>query len=217
MALNGIVQQISQLAQDHGYLGIAIAMLIQGIIQIVPAYLILPPVGYMAAQGKLDLALVIGAGFAGAMGANIVLYEIGIYMNALTFTDQYDGKNRYVKFAISAYKRSQTWFNRYGSYAVFWCRLIPVLRTMISVVAGIELMDRKKYLIITAAGTFLYTAFLVLSGWILKDGWHIITEIQRPLIKLFLPFALMSLFWWMSVFAAERYSKMARKIKSNDS
>lgn len=183
-------------------------MFLQGIIQIVPAYLILPPVGYMAAKGSLDLPLVIGAGFAGAMGANIVLYQVGRYMNTLTFAEDYEGENKYIRKAINAYKQSKRWFDRFGSYAVFWCRLIPLMRTMISVVAGIELMERRKYLFITAAGTFIYTSFLVLSGWSLKNGWTVVADIQRPLLKLFLPFAIMSLLWWLSVYAAEKYSQL---------
>jgi membrane protein DedA with SNARE-associated domain len=208
MSHDALVAWITRIAEQHGYAGVALAMFFQGIIQVVPAYLVLPPVGYMAAQGKLDLALVIGSGFAGAMAANIILYQIGRYMSTLTFADDYQGENRYSQFAVNAYRRSRVWFDRYGANAVFWCRLVPVLRTMISVVAGVEKMERKPYLIITAAGTFIYTATLVLSGWTLKDGWQIIAEIQRPLIKLFLPFLALSFLWWLSVLAAERYSNL---------
>ncbi len=211
MSHDAVIAWITHIAEQHGYAGVAIAMLMQGIIQIVPAYLVLPPVGYMAAQGKLDLALVIGSGFAGAMAANIILYQIGRYMSALTFADDYQAGNRYSRFAVNAYRRSRIWFDRYGAYAVFWCRLVPVLRTMISVVAGVEKMERKSYLMITAAGTFIYTATLVLSGWTLKDGWRIIAEIQRPLLKLFLPFLALSFLWWLSVYAAERYSDLVNK------
>ena len=99
---------------------------------------------------------------------------------------------------------------------MFWCRLVPVLRTMISVVAGVERMNRKQYLMVTAAGTFLYTASLVLSGWTLKDGWRIIADIQRPLLKLFLPFLALSFLWWISVYAAERYSSLVKSSIYNE-
>lgn len=103
---------ITEIAKQHGYAGVAIAMFLQGIIQIIPAYLILPPMGYMAAQGKLDLTLLIGAGFTGAMGANIVLYQIGRYMSTLTFPQDYEGENRYTRLAVSAYRQSRMWFDQ---------------------------------------------------------------------------------------------------------
>ena len=119
MSHETLVSWIARIAEQNGYIGVAIEMLLQGIIQIVPAYLILPPVGYMAAQGKLDLALVIGSGFTAAMGANIVLYQIGRYMSTLTFADDYEGDNRYSRFALNAYRRSRIWFDRLGPTLCF--------------------------------------------------------------------------------------------------
>ena len=200
-----IVNKTIEIAQHHGYVGLALAMLVQGLIQIVPAYLIMPPAGYLAAQGKLDLGLVIISGFSGGYIACIALYEIGRWMNRLTFTDESLIKGRYLRFCIRTYKRSQEWFDRYGTQAVFWCRFVPLLRTMISVVAGIELMSRRKYLIFTAAGTFLYVALLAVGGYELEGGWRLIGEYQKPIRRVLIPLGIAAFFWWLSIYAAERF------------
>ena len=210
------VEVIQLLVKDYGYIGIALAMFMQGIIQLIPAYLIMPLAGYFASAGKLDIGLVILSGTLGAYLANIALYEIGYAMGRTTFSDYSIMQGRYLTFAKRAYRKSQEWFDAYGTAAVFWCRFIPLLRTMISVVAGIEMMDRRKHHLTAAAGTFLYTAFLALSGWTLKNGWHKVGIYLKPIGQFMLPFGIMALLWWLTILAAERYVKMTSANDGND-
>ena len=180
-------------------------MLLQGIAQLIPAYLIMPLAGYLASAGKLDISLVIISGTLGAYAANIILYEFGRRMGEIAFSDPTLMQGSYLVFARKTYRKSQRWFEHHGSKAVFWCRFIPLLRTMISVVAGVEKMNRRKYHSMTLLGTFFYTALLALSGWTLKNGWHKVGEYLKPIGELMLPFGIMALLWWLSVVAAEKY------------
>ena len=187
---------INQLIENFGYLGIFLAMFIQGIVILFPAYLIMPWVGYSASGGELNILGVIFSGFFGAYVSTILYYEIGLRVNKFTFGDQSSNNNFFLKFSSTAYRKSKVWFDRFGGFAVFWCRFLPLARTMISFVAGVEDMPRKKFHLLTIAGTFLYTAVLTLSGYVLKENWMRAGNYTTPIAKFFLPIFILLIAWY---------------------
>ena len=205
---------VNHLIENYGYLGIFLAMFFQGIVMLFPAYLIMPLAGYYASEGKLSILGGIVSGFLGAYLATTLLYELGRRMSEFTFGDQLSNKNFILKHSFSVYRKSKVWFDRFGGIAVFWCRFFPLARTMISLVAGVENMSRKKFHILTSTGTFLYTSFLVFSGYILKEHWSRVGNYTTPIAKLFMPIFIILTSWFVVIMVFKLFAGMKRRIES---
>ena len=208
---------INHLIENFGYLGIFLAMFIQGVVILFPAYLIMPWVGYSASGGGLNIFGVIFSGFLGAYVSTILLYEIGLRMNEFTFGDPSSNTSFFLNCSSTAYRKSKVWFDRFGGFAVFWCRFLPLARTMISFVAGVENMPRKRFHILTIAGTFLYTTLLTLSGYVLKGNWMRVGSYTTPIAKFFLPIFILLIVWYAAIlisrFLVDIRKRLRRRIQ----
>ena len=85
-----------------------------------------------------------------------------------------DKRGKYVGITSEDLSKSKLWFDKYGVSLVFWGRLVPGIRTLISVPAGMELMPLRKFLIWTTLGSLIWVAILTYAGFILGDNWQVI-------------------------------------------
>jgi membrane protein DedA with SNARE-associated domain len=155
---------ISEFLTGHLYEGVFVAALVETIIPPIPTLAIFPTAGFLASQEGMSLFSVIPLIILGALGATIG--TTAIYLIALKL-----GRRillRYLKFLkISEKKleRVETWFEKYGDKAVFLGRMIPVMREMISVPAGLLEMKFPKFILYTFAGSLVWSTATILAGY----------------------------------------------------
>jgi len=155
---------ISEFLTGHLYEGVFVAALVETIIPPIPTLAIFPTAGFLASQEGFSLFSVIPMIILGALGATIG--TTAIYLIALKL-----GRRillRYLKFLkISEKKleRVETWFEKYGDKAVFLGRMIPVMREMISVPAGLLKMKFPKFILYTFAGSLVWSTATILAGY----------------------------------------------------
>jgi len=155
---------ISEFLTGHLYEGVFVAALVETIIPPIPTLAIFPTAGFLASQEGFSLFSVIPMIILGALGATIG--TTAIYLIALKL-----GRRillRYLKFLkISEKKleRVETWFEKYGDKAVFLGRMIPVMREMISVPAGLLKMKFPKFILYTFAGSLVWATGTILAGY----------------------------------------------------
>ncbi len=155
---------ISEFLTGHLYEGVFVAALVETIIPPIPTLAIFPTAGFLASQEGMSLFSVIPLIILGALGATIG--TTAIYLIALKL-----GRRillRYLKFLkISEKKleRVEIWFEKYGDKAVFLGRMIPVMREMISVPAGLLEMKFPKFLLYTFTGSLVWAAATILAGY----------------------------------------------------
>ena len=155
---------ISEFLTGHLYEGVFVAALVETIIPPIPTLAIFPTAGFLASQEGMSLFSVIPLIILGALGATIG--TTAIYLIALKL-----GRRillRYLKFLkISEKKleRVEIWFEKYGDKAVFLGRMIPVMREMISVPAGLLEMKFPKFILYTFAGSLVWAAATILAGY----------------------------------------------------
>jgi len=155
---------ISEFLTGHLYEGVFVAALVETIIPPIPTLAIFPTAGFLASQEGFSLLSVIPLIILGALGATIG--TTAIYLIALKL-----GRRillRYLKFLkISEKKleRVEIWFEKYGDKAVFLGRMIPVMREMISVPAGLLEMKFPKFILYTFAGSLVWAAATILAGY----------------------------------------------------
>ncbi len=163
-AFDSFLVWIADFLGDHLYEGIFLAAIIETIIPPIPTLAIFPTAGFLASQQGISLIGVIPMIILGAIGATIgtsAIYLIALKLGRIALL-------RYLKyFKISEKKleRVEIWFEKYGDKAVFLGRMIPVMREMISVPAGLLKMRIPKYLMFTFAGSCVWSAATILAGY----------------------------------------------------
>ncbi len=155
---------ISEFLTGHLYEGVFVAALVETIIPPIPTLAIFPTAGFLASQEGFSLLSVIPLIILGALGATIgttAIYFIALKLGRKILL-------RYLKFLkISEKKleRVETWFEKYGDKAVFLGRMIPVMREMISVPAGLLGMKFPKFILYTFAGSLVWSTATILAGY----------------------------------------------------
>ena len=149
---------------SHLYEGIFVAALLETIIPPIPTLAVFPTAGFLASQQGISIFGVIPMILLGAIGATIgtsAIYLIALKLGRVVLL-------RYLKFLrISETKleRVEIWFEKYGDKAVFLGRIVPVMREMISIPAGLLKMKIPKFVIYTFAGSFIWSAITILAGY----------------------------------------------------
>ena len=166
-----------------GYGAIFAAMLLENLFPPIPSELIMPLGGFYVQQGQLALLPVVVAGLLGTVLGALPWYGIGRMINEERLEQWLSRHGRWIGISPQELHRSRTWFNRYGTALVFWGRLVPGIRTLISVPAGIEMMPFTPFLIWTTAGSLIWTLLLTLAGLAMGKGYETVALWIDPVAK----------------------------------
>lgn len=190
MGISELVQQLPELIGAAveanpwmGYGAIFAAMFLENLFPPIPSELIMPLGGFYVHQGQLALIPVVLAGLIGTVLGALPWYGIGRLINEERIEQWLERHGRWIGISAQEFHRSRTWFNRYGNALVFWGRLVPGIRTLISVPAGIELMPFTPFLLWTTAGSFIWTLLLTLAGMALGEGYANVELWIEPVAK----------------------------------
>lgn len=171
---------ITGLIDGMGTFGVAFLMFLENVFPPIPSELIMPLAGFNAARGDMSLVLVITAGSIGSLAGAYLWYWIGrrIGFDRICRLSQKHG--RWLSVSPEEFDRANGWFERHGGMAVLIGRLIPTVRTFISVPAGVNRMPRGTFLALSAVGTVAWTAFLTLLGYWLEGGYEAVSGWLDP-------------------------------------
>ena len=164
-----------------GYFAVALLMAMENACIPIPSELILGFAGYLIFAGRMTFAGAMWAGMIGGVLGSIFAYEVG-RRGGRPFVDRY-GKYFFVK--PSHVDLAQRWFDKYGLKAVFFSRMLPVVRTFISLPAGFARMDRVKFLVLTILGSLPWTALILWIGKLLGEGWAIMMKVGHEISIIF--------------------------------
>lgn len=163
-----------------GHFGIALLMFAENVFPPIPSELIMPLAGFMAARGELSLAGVVAAGTCGSLLGGLLLYHAGRRLGERRLKDWADRHGRWLAVSRHDIERSQHWFEWHGGAAVFFCHLVPGVRSLISVPAGVGRMRLAPFIFYTAAGGGLWTALLASLGYFLGGNFRRVEEYLDP-------------------------------------
>ena len=189
------------------YLVICLAMFLENIIPPIPSEIIMPLGGFYVYQGNLNFYILILFGLVGTVLGALPWYYLGKLLNERKLVNFVESKGKFLGITSKDINKSKIWFDKYGVSLVFWGRLIPGIRTLISVPAGIELMPFKKFLVWTTLGSLIWVVLLSFSGYVFGENYKII-EIYVDNFKSFIKPLLIII----SIFFILRYLK---NIKTN--
>ncbi|SDP17072.1 DedA family protein [Selenomonas ruminantium] len=164
-----------------GYVAVAILMAAENACIPIPSELILGFAGYLIFADQMTFTGALIAGMVGGMAGSIFAYAVGHY-GGRTFVDKY-GHYFFVK--KSHVDIAQNWFDKYGLKAVFFSRMLPVVRTFISLPAGFAHVDMKKFLSLTFLGSLPWTALILFAGMVLGKSWEVMLAIGHQASLIF--------------------------------
>ena len=164
-------------------------MFLENIIPPIPSEIIMPLGGFFVYQQKLNFYILVFWGLLGTILGSLPWYYLGRLVNEKRLSNFLDKKGKYLGISSNDLSKSKRWFDQYGVSLIFWGRLVPGIRTLISVPAGMELMPLRKFLIWTTLGSLIWVAILTYAGFILGDNWKIIEsyldqvkDVLKPLL-----------------------------------
>lgn len=198
------------LISNYGYFGMFLGMVLEAVIVVIPSELILATGGILASQKIFSFWSAFLVGLLGSIFCAIVIYLMG-YFGGKPFVDKY-GKYFFMKdYDI---RKSNTWFSKYGLFACFIGRNVPIVRTLISIPIGIYRISFLKFLIYTTLGSIPWTFIFVYVGYALGNNWVIInTYISRlkvP-IKILLCILIVSFFTKKAIaYYRQKHHKLAK-------
>ena len=168
-----------KLVSDLGYPGIVLAMAVENIFPPIPSEAVMPLAGYLTTTGRFNLWLTILAGVLGSLIGAIVLYYLGVWAGNLAFRKFLDRYGRFFMTTSKDLEGAEKWFEKHGEKSVLFCRMIPIVRSIISIPAGFIRMPLKKFMIFTTIGTTAWTTFLTVVGVVLGENWEKIGPMMK--------------------------------------
>ncbi|KRA95701.1 alkaline phosphatase [Devosia sp. Root685] len=172
-----IIQTISEL----GYLGIFLVMLAESIFPPIPSELIIPFAGFAAANGDLNLFGVLAAATVGAVVGMLPWYYAGRIFGLSRVRYLADRFGRVMAFNADEIDIAVKWFTRFGPVIVLFGRLIPLIRTLISIPAGLSRMSLPVFLLASTSGALIWNTFLTMAGYLLHEHYEMIEVVLDPL------------------------------------
>ncbi|MCA9781285.1 MAG: DedA family protein [Candidatus Eremiobacteraeota bacterium] len=186
---------ISGLIDQGGYLGIAFLMFLENVFPPIPSELIMPLAGYMTTQGELSFTGVILAGSVGSLLGQYPLYLLGRQCGLERIRKWASRYGYWAAISPKELDRAQRWFEKHGRRTVLLCRLVPTLRSLISIPAGLAEMRPGVFTIFTFIGTTIWTAVLAGLGRRLGDSYDLVERYLNPAGYLVLAFIGVTYFW----------------------
>ena len=181
-----MVEWINNLMSGLGYWGIGLLMFLENLFPPIPSELIMPLAGFTVAQSQMNFGLAVMAGTIGTMAGTYAWYYLGRlvnYQRLEIWTNQY---GRWLGISSQDIDRVNNWFNKHGRKAVFFGRMVPGIRTLISLPAGINNMPFATFTVYSTAGTLLWTLALTSAGFLLGENYSLIEKYLAPISKLLL-------------------------------
>lgn len=190
--LERLVHWLTETIFAMGYPGILVLMALESSVFPLPSELVMPPAGYLAAQGRMNAAVAVGAGVAGSILGAFFNYFLAVWLGR-PLLHKYA---RYLLIREVTLDRAEAFFRRHGEIGTFLGRLLPVLRHLISLPAGLARMNAGRFALYTAAGAGIWCAILTYIGWFLGRNAEVL---QQEEVKRLTTFAILVLIPVMAV------------------
>lgn len=171
-------EAIISIMNKFGYLGVFFLIAIENIFPPIPSEVILLFGGFMTTYSKLKIIGVIIASTLGSLVGAIILYYIGKILNKERLKKIVRGKTgKILRLKEADIDKADNWFDTKGNKTVFFCRFVPILRSLISIPAGMSEMEMPKFLLYTTIGSSIWNSVLTIIGSMVGENWKSIVEI----------------------------------------
>ncbi|MBE9035399.1 DedA family protein [aff. Roholtiella sp. LEGE 12411] len=194
-----MLEWITNTINYMGYLGIALLMFVENLFPPIPSELIMPLAGFTAraTPDKLNIIGVFFAGLIGSVLGALVWYYPGKFLGEERLKTWADRYGRWLAISSKDITKATRWFDRQGNKAVLIGRLVPGVRTLISVPAGISSMHLLPFLFYTTLGSAAWVGLLTYSGYILGSQYELVDKYLAPVSKIVFGVLVLAFVFWV--------------------
>lgn len=180
-----------------GYAGLAFLVALENVFPPIPSEIILPLAGFNSSTGEMNVFLAIIAATIGSVVGAIILYYVGFYFGEERVRYIVNRWGKWLGFKDSDIDKADEWFDKYGGFAVLLCRVVPILRSLISIPAGLRKMPLLTFTLYTTAGSLVWNTLLIFAGYLLGDNWDHVEEYVGVLQYVVIAVVLAISIWWI--------------------
>lgn len=188
--LGDFVNLVFVIIEKMGYVGIALLIAAENVFPPIPSEAVLPAAGFISTEGKFSAPLVVVASSVGALIGAYILYFIGKFANNRFLHTLLAKYGRYVLMEEDDLDKSEEWFKKHGEPSILFGRMVPLVRSLISVPAGYVGMPLWKFTIYTTIGSAIWNIILVYAGVLLGENWEVVgtyvSEFQHVVLAIIL-------------------------------
>jgi len=195
--LGNIAQWVTDVIEALGYGGVAFLVALENVIPPIPSEVVLPLAGFLAGQGRFVLPLLILAATAGSVAGALILYGIAHVFGERRVRRLVDRFGRWITIGQDDLDRANAWFDRHGRAVVFFGRLVPIIRSLVSLPAGFRRMPLGQFVLYTALGSGIWNSLLIGLGWILGDRWEEVEGYVGALQNVVIVVAVVAVAWFL--------------------
>ena len=174
--LNTINTWAQSIISSLGYPGLGIVMFLENVFPPIPSEIVLPLAGSLTLTGRFTLAGVTLVGAIGSVVGALFFYGLGYWFDESRIRWLLERYGKWLMLATEDLDRAMAWFGRYGEYVIFFGRMVPIVRSLISIPAGLSKMNLGKFCLYTSIGTALWSFMLAFAGRILGQNWHAVSD-----------------------------------------
>ncbi|MDO4442202.1 MAG: DedA family protein [Moraxella sp.] len=204
--MDTLSQWVLAMMDKLGLLGVTLMMFLENVFPPIPSELIMPAAGFAAAMGQMNIIAVIIAGTLGSVLGALPLYYLGTILDEHRLYTLAQKYGKYFLIKPTDITGAQAWFDKYGKSVIFFGRMIPAIRSLISIPAGMARMSLLPFLVLTTLGSAIWSAILAYTGYVLGANYEAVEQFIAPISTavvavLFIAFAaiiirrIRSVFW----------------------
>lgn len=198
-----MIEWVTGVVESAGLPGVFALMFLENLFPPIPSELIMPLAGFVAAEGKMSLVLAIIAGTAGSVVGNGVWYEVARRIGSTRIRRLVGRYGRWLAVSTEDLDKAEDKLRRHGPVALFFGRLLPAVRTLISIPAGLAGIPRAVFYLWTLVGSALWVTVLTMAGYLLRDQYKKVESAVEPLSYVVLA-GLVGAYLWHVVRARRR-------------
>ena len=207
-------QFVISIMNQYGYFGIFFLIFVENIFPPIPSEVVLLFGGFMTTYSKLSVPFMVLFSTLGSVAGAIVLYYIGKILNKDRLKKIVAGKiGKVLRLKVNDIEKAVCWFDTKGNKTVFFCRFIPVVRSLIYIPAGMSEMSMSKFLLYTFAGSSIWNTVLLLIGNRVGNNWKDILYIMNQYSHIVLILLILALIIFLFYFCSFRSKKKKRTVK----
>jgi len=202
-----MVEWITNTINSLGYVGIGFLMFMENLFPPIPSELIMPLAGFTAAQGEMNVFYAVLAGVIGTVLGALPWYFAGKFLGGDRLKAWADRYGKWLGISSKEMDEATKWFLKHGGRTVLLCRLVPGVRTLISIPAGTCNMPFVPFLVYSTIGTLAWVSLLTGAGYLLGDNYELVEVYIGPLAKLIVGGLLIAFIAWVIIKRRKQNSK----------
>ena len=176
-----MIEWVTGVVAAGGWPGVLVLMFLENLFPPIPSEVIMPLAGFAAARGQMSLVLAVLAGIAGTLLGNAFWYELSRGVGSRRIRPLFARYGRWFAVDDKDFDKAEQVLRKYGPVALFFGRLLPGVRTVISIPAGLAHIPRHVFYLWTALGSAVWISFLAGAGYLLKDHYDRVEDWLEPL------------------------------------